>query len=197
MSIFKKAFNNPVTGALAGAVLGPVGMVAGGLLGKKNQDNKAIDSQIVEPGSAPAMMSTSLPGGTSGLSPYGQLMRQGNAADAMLADEEAQGAVLGDAAQARSQIANAGGLNSGAAERVSRSMMGNAAAARQGNAYGLMRTNLASDASDTGNQMDWAQKATVANQNMQGQIYGGNTMANATLNANRPKGLLGVGFLGL
>lgn len=189
MGLFKKAFK-PIVSVMAPG--------AGLLLNRKDAQNRQIDSQMINPGAPPGMLNPNqMPGQPTGLSAYGQLMQQGNAMDAMRAGEQAQAGAMGDLSQARSQLASSGGLSGGASERLSGMAMGNMNQARQANAYNLMRSNLGAAAQDYGNQMDWAQKAMLQNQQMQGQIYAGNQMANATMNANRPKGLFGLGFMGL
>jgi hypothetical protein len=194
---FKKMFDNPLSGAAGGAILGLPGMIGGALLGNKNKQNRDIDGQMVN-STAPDMLDENqLPGNPKGLSAYGQIMRRGNLMDASAADASAQAGAMGDVSQARSELAARGGMNSGASERIARAGMAGAGAARQQNAYGLARANMQTDATDMGNQMAWGQRAKLANQQMQGAIHGGNQMANATLNANRPKGLFGLGVLGL
>lgn len=192
-------FSNPVTGYLGGSLIGgPVAGIAGGLLGNKNQQNAAIDGQIMNPGAAPGYLDPNdLGGEPQGLSAYGRMQQANNAVTARGQNEQAQGNAYGDLAAQRSALAARGGLSSGASERLAQGAMGNQAAARQGNAYNLMQANNQAGANDLGNQMQWNQYARLQNQQMQGQIYGGNQMANATLEANRPKGLLGLGMFGL
>lgn len=189
MSFLGKALKNPLTYVLPAASL---------LHTKKKMDNQKIDDQMQDPGAAPDMLNAnSMPGQTSGLSAYGQMRRQLNTSDAMQAGEQAQAGAMGDTAQARSTLAARGGLGGGASLHLAAKGMDNANEARQGNAYSLMRANQGSDAQDLGNQQQWAQKATLQNQQMQGELYAGKQMANSTLNANRPKGLLGMGMFGL
>lgn len=191
MGFFKKVFSNPVSGYL-------VGGVPGSLLGAKNKSNSQIDSQMVNPGSpAPYLDPNDMGQPQQGGSPYLRMRQQMNTMDANRAFEQGQAGAMGDAAQARSQLAAHGGLDSGAAERIARAGMGNAANARQLTAQDLMRNNLAAGIEDEQARRNIYQQIRQGNQQMQNQLYAGNQMANATLNANRPKGLLGLGFLGL
>lgn len=196
MGFFSKAFSNPLKGAaIGGLVGGGAGALAGGLFGKKNQDNAEIDAQMQDPGSPPGMLDPNNMGGNpTGLSAYGRMAQQNNALMAGKQNQDSQMAVAGEAAGARSNLAARGGLSSGASERIGLQGMGAQANERQKNAYSLMQANGAAAQQDLGNQMQWNQNARLANQQMQGQLYAGNTMANATLNANRPKGMLGLGI---
>lgn len=191
MGFFKKVFSNPVTGFLAGGV-------PGALLGQKNKENRSIDSQMVNPGSPMTYLDPNDMGQyPSNGSPYAQVRQQLNARDAMAADQAAQSGALGDLSQQRDALAQRGGLSGGASERLSLGAMGNQANARQLGAMQLGQNNMAAGLDDMSFYRNNYQKIRQGNQQMQNQVYAGNQMANATLNANRPKGLLGVGFMGL
>lgn len=174
-------------------------MMPGGiLLANKNKTNADIDAQMVNPGNPAGMLDPNDMGAPpAGGSAYARMQHQQNALAAQQQGQQASQASFGDAAGQRSALAARGGLSSGASERIGAQAMANQANARQQTAAGMNNANLQGDIADEGMRRSAYNTMRMHNQEMQNQIYGGNQMSNATLQANRPKGLLGMGFLGL
>lgn len=162
-------------------------------LAGKNQTNDAINGRLVNPGSPPGLLDPNDIGQPPvGGSAYARMQHQQNALGAQRAQEQATAASSGDAAQARSALAQRGGVSSGASERIGMAGMADQANSRQLAAGDLQRANLTGDMADEALRRSSYNQIRMQNQNMQGQLYGANSMANATLEANRPKGMFGL-----
>lgn len=180
---------------LAGPVIGTGALLASNAKDKKNE---AIDGQMVDPGAPPGMLDANdvgvpQPGGSA----WARMQRGQNAMDASRAMSAGRQSAYGQLASARSDLASRGGLSSGASERLAGEGMRLGAQNRQAAGGDLMRANMGTNIEDERLRRSAYNTIRQGNQTMQGQMYAGNKMANATLNASRPQGLLGLGFLGL
>jgi hypothetical protein len=164
----------------------------------KKKANQALDDQMVDPGSPqPWIDPNDMGEPPAGGSAYSRMQHQLNGMGAQRSMEQAATAGMGDTSQARSALAERGGVSSGASERLAMTGMANQANARQLAAGDLSRANLTGDIADEGMRRSAYNQIRMRNQDAQNALYAGNNMSNATLNANRPKGALGLGFLGL
>lgn len=180
---------------LAGPVIGTGALLASNA---KDKRNAAIDSQVVDAGSPPSLLDPNDVGvPQQGGSAWARMQRGQNALDAGNAMSGARQSAYGQLASARSDLASRGGLSSGASERLAMEGMRNDANMRQGAGNDLMRANMGTNIEDERLRRSAYNQIRQGNQALQGSIYAGNTMSNATLNASRPQGLLGLGVLGL
>ena len=225
MGFFDKL--NPWQGAALGAgAFGPLGAAGGFMLGRKNDLNAEIDAQMqggpppsdlnpdefkqyMEGPGFQAMKGEAL--SAPGQSPYAKYaMEQQAGREGVLSDQAAKLASAQEG-QAMSRLAQSGGLSSAA--RDSLAMRGLASGA-QGRAdvgrQGMdTRAGIMMDAEkqrqgalrsfggmeqEAGNLYAGIKRG---NQEMANQRYGAQMMANAEREAGRPKGLLGLNFLGL
>lgn len=180
---------------LAGPLIGTGALIASTAKDKKNE---AIDGQMVDPGAPPGMLDPNdvgvpQPGGSA----WARMQRGMNAMDASRAMSAGRQSAYGQLAGARSDLASRGGLSSGASERLAMEGMRNDATMRQGAGNDLMRANMGTNIEDERLRRGAYNQVRQQNQALQGSLYAGNQMANATLNASRPQGLLGLGFMGL
>lgn len=160
--------------------------------------------------------------GQVGASPWLSMQEQKIGAQTAQNVNSARSQAAAGAAQAQSQLAAKSGLSAGAMERLASrgaisGMQGAQAAQFQG---GQSRLNAGIEdernrsqammalpgaenqatsiwAGVAGNDLDAKRKAMLQNQEMQGKMYGAQLMSNAALEQAKPKGLLGMGFLGL
>ncbi len=193
MGFWNKLIKNPLTYIMPGA-----GVVTSHLSNQKDKANAAIDSQMQAPGAAPQMLDPNDVGiPQAGGSAWSRMQRGMNAMDAGQAASVGRQGAYGQLAGARSELAARGGVDSGASERLAMEGMRNAGMRAQGVAGDLSRANMGTNIEDERLRRGAYNQVRQQNQLMQGQMYAGNQMANATLDASRPKGLLGLGFLGL
>jgi hypothetical protein len=190
MSFWSKAL--PFVG---GPLIGTAALLASNA---KDKRNAAIDSQMVNDGGPPGMLDPNdvgvpQPGGSA----WARMQRGQNAMDASRAMDTGRQSAYGQLAGARSDLAARGGLSSGASERLAQGAMQNAGTMMQGNAADLSRANMGTNIEDERLRRGAYNQVRQQNQLMQGATYAGNQMSNATLNAARPQGLFGLGFLGL
>lgn len=185
----KQTFSNPVTWVMPAAAP---------FVYSKNKRNQELDKQMVSPGSPPGLLDPNDVGvPEQGGSAWARMQRGQNAMDAGRAMQGSRGSAYGALASARSDLASRGGLSSGASERLAMAGMGNDAMMRQNNAADLARANMGTNIEDERMRRNAYNQIRMQNQGMQGALYAGNNMANATVNAARPQGMLGLGFLGL
>lgn len=193
MGFLKDLVKNPLTYLNPGA-----GILTTFLGGQKAKQNAAIDGQLIDPGAPPGLLDPNDIGKPlQNGSPYAQMQRMRNIATARGQIDMNDARASGSAASARAMLANRGGLSAGASERIYRQAMSDRANSNQLVGRDLTAANLGTDIAEEGFRRSAYNDIRQQNQLMQGQIYGANKLANATLNASRPKGLLGLGFLGL
>lgn len=184
--------NNPIAGTML-----PGGFLTASYLGKKKSE-RDLDAQKVDPGSPqPWIDPNDIGKPEAGGSAYARMQHQQNALGAQQAAQKASAGGMADVAANRSALAARGGLSSGASERVGMAGMANQANARQQVAGQLNQSNLQGDIEDEGMRRNAYNAIRMRNQDQQNQIYAGNMASNATLQANKPKGMFGLGFLGL
>lgn len=157
-----------------------------------------------------------------GGSPWLSLQEQKIGANTANTVNSARGLAASQTAQAQSQLASKSGLSAGAMERLAKSgqmaqMQGSQNAQYQG---GQSMLNAGIEDERNRNQAVMALPGAelgqnsllyssmkndagiwngvkTGNQDMQGKMYGAQLMSNAALEQAKPKGLLGLGFLGL
>lgn len=184
--------NNPIA-----ATALPGGFLTASYFGKKKAE-RDLNGQMVDPGSPqPYLDPNDIGKPEAGGSAYARMQHQQNALGAQAAGQKASAGGMADVAANRSALAARGGLSSGASERIGMAGMANQANSRQQVAGGLQQANLQGDMADEVMRRNAYNQIRMQNQEQANQLYAGNSMSNATLQANKPKGMLGLGFLGL
>lgn len=184
--------NNPIAGTML-----PGSFLTSSYLGKKKSERE-LDAQKVDPGSPqPWIDPNDIGQPVAGGSAYARMQHQQNALGAQAASQKAAGAGMADVSANRSALAARGGLSSGASERVGMAGMANAANSRQQIAGQMNQANLQGDIGEEALRRSAYNEIRMRNQDQANQLYANNTMSNATLQANKPKGAFGLGFLGL
>lgn len=197
MGFFNDVFK-AATNPLSLATMPLAGGLGAAAIYAKNKRNNSIDNQMVNPGQAPQMLDPNDVGQPqAGGSAWARMQRQQNANQAQRALGGARQSAYGNLAAARSDLASRGGISSGASERLAQAGMNNAANLRQSAAGDLANANLGTNIEDERLRRNAYNQIRMQNQGMQGALYAGNQMSNATLNASRPQGLFGLGFMGL
>lgn len=188
MGFWNKLIKNPLTYIAPGASL-----ITTGLQHQRDKANQKIDDQMVNPGTPPSMLDPNDVGiPQAGGSAWGRMQRGMNAMDAGQAASAGRQGAYGQLAGARSELAARGGVDSGASERLAMEGMRNAAMRGQGSAWSLARANMGTNIEDERLRRGSFDARTMQNQQMQGQMYAGNLMANSTLDASRPQKFLGL-----
>ncbi len=189
MSFFGDVFSNPLTYIMpAAGVMGAV----------KSSNDRKLDNQKSFGASAPELLDPNDMGKPeAGGSAYYRMQAQLNGQNAQTGMEKATAGAYGDLAGARSDLASRGGVSSGASERLARAGMGNQASARQMAQGDLNKGNLQAGIADEGMRRNSYNAVRMKNLETQGNIYAGQQQANAALDAAKPKGALGLGFMGL
>lgn len=198
-NVGRAVISNPITGGLAGgALLGPIGLAGGLMLGGTNAkaaeqadyQKQLAASQggdpnvgIMDPNSANYL--------TENRSAYGQaLMGRANADEARAADLASRTSAA-QAATSRSTIARQGGLSQGARERISKGSAYDAVMARQEAARAGEGNRLSAIASDQTMQGDEAKRRLaimMGNQDFLKSKYASDRLANTAAQANAPHG---------
>lgn len=199
-NVGKAIIGNPITGGLAGgALLGPIGMVGGALIGGSNAkkaEQDAYQQQVAAAGdggdaSVGIMNPDSANYLSANRSPYGEaLLSRANADEARAADLATRTSAA-QGASSRSTIARQGGLSQGARERISKGSAYDAVMARQEAARSGEGNRLSAIASDQTMQGDEAKRRLaimMGNQDFLKSKYASDRLANTAAAANAPHG---------